>query len=153
MLKDFLVRFLATGLYTGYIRPFPGTWGTIPAWLFAWLLLRDDSTGLMIAAVVVFFLSVWLATAGERLFGHDARKIVIDEWAGMLIALLFVPPVLLYYVLAFVAFRVFDVVKVFPARQFERLPAGWGVTMDDVAAGIQANLLVQIMIYLMRDSL
>jgi phosphatidylglycerophosphatase A len=145
--KDFLVKFLATGLYSGLMKPFPGTWGTIPAWLIAFFLLRGDLLGLTIATVICFFASVWLSGEAEKTYGHDARVIVIDEWLGMFVTLLFVPYSLVNYALAFVAFRAFDVFKIYPARQLEQLPGGWGITMDDLAAGVQANLFVQIMIY------
>jgi phosphatidylglycerophosphatase A len=79
--------------------------------------------------------------------GHDAKKIVIDEWAGMMISLIMIPYSLTNYILAFLAFRALDAVKFFPANVAERLPRGWGVTADDVVAGIQANLLTQLLIY------
>ncbi|MEW6412768.1 MAG: phosphatidylglycerophosphatase A [Candidatus Zixiibacteriota bacterium] len=142
-----LVTMIATGLYSGYIKPFPGTWGTIPAWLIAFFLIKDNPLILAIATVAAFALSVWSAGEAEKLFGHDARKIVMDEWAGMFVSLLFVPFSLLNYGIAFVAFRAFDVIKLPPAAQFERLPRGWGVTMDDIAAGVYANLLTQMIIW------
>ncbi len=147
-MRDSLVKFLATGLYTGKLKPYPGTWGTIPAWLIAFFLLRGDQLGLVIASVVCFFASVWLSGEAEKTYGHDARVIVIDEWLGMFVTLLLIPYSLVNYALAFVAFRAFDVLKIWPARQLEQLPAGWGITMDDLVAGVQANLFVQFMIYL-----
>lgn len=69
----------------------------------------------------------------------------------MFVALLFVPYSLINYVIAFFAFRFFDVVKIPPARQLERLPGGWGVTMDDIAAGIHANLATQLAIYILNN--
>lgn len=106
---------------------------------------------MLVACVAVFVVSVWSAGVAERAFGHDARKIVIDEWAGMLIAVLWLPPTLTWYIAAFVAFRFFDVVKIPPARQLERLPRGWGVTMDDVVAGAQANVVLQLVVYLIAQ--
>ncbi len=144
-----LVTLVATGLYSGYMKPFPGTWGTMPAWLIAYFLIKDDPVILAVATVIAIVLSVWSAGEAEKLFGHDARKIVMDEWAGMFISLLFVPFSLVNYVIAFVAFRAFDVIKLPPAAQFERLPGGWGVTMDDVAAGVYANLFTQAVIWAM----
>ncbi len=147
-MREFFVKFVATGLFSGYMRPYAGTWGTIPAWLIGWFLLRGDVVGLSVAAAVSFGLSVWSAGEAEKLFGHDARKIVMDEWTGMFITLLFIPPDIVWYGAAFFAFRLFDVVKIPPARQMENLPGGWGVTMDDVIAGIQANIALHIVIYL-----
>lgn len=149
-MKDFLIRLFASGLFTGYLKPFPGTWGTIPAWLIGWFLIKGDPIILGVVVVVTTLLSIALASLAEPLLGHDARKIVIDEWAGMFIALLFVPYSLQMYAAAFVAFRVFDVVKIWPARQLESLPGGLGVTLDDVAAGVHTVLFVQIVIYVIN---
>lgn len=149
-MKDFLIRLFASGLFTGYLKPFPGTWGTIPAWLIGWFLIKGDPIILGVVVVVTTLLSIALASLAEPLLGHDARKIVIDEWAGMFIALLFVPYSLQMYAAAFVAFRVFDVVKIWPAKQLESLPGGLGVTLDDVAAGVHTVLFVQIVIYVIN---
>ena len=147
-MKDFVVKLFATGLFTGYLRPFPGTWGTIPAWLIAWFLLKGDPLLTAGAAVIFTLLSIPFASLAEPIFGEeDSRKIVIDEWAGMFIALCWVPYDLAIYGAAFVAFRVFDVVKIWPARDSEKLPGGLGVTADDVVAGIQTNIFVQLVIY------
>ena len=139
-MKDNFVKMIATGLYSGYLRPYAGTWGTIPAWLIAFFLIKGNLPILVAVCVVTLFISVWSAGAAEKLFGHDARKIVIDEWAGMFVTLLFVEHSLIAYGVAFFAFRGFDVVKIPPAAQFERLPGGWGVTMDDIAAGVYAGI-------------
>jgi phosphatidylglycerophosphatase A len=101
-----------------------------------------------IAAVIMTIISVWLAGVAERVYGHDAKKIVVDEWAGMFIAVAFVPYSLPNYIMAFIFFRGFDWFKIYPANVAERLPRGWGVTADDVVAGIQANLLTHLAIYI-----
>ncbi|UCD65026.1 MAG: phosphatidylglycerophosphatase A [Candidatus Zixiibacteriota bacterium] len=141
-----LITFVATGFCWGYLRPFPGTWGTIPAWLIAFFLIRGDLRILLAVTVVSFFISVWSSTAAEKTYGRDARMIVIDEWAGMFVTLLLVPFSLTNYAIAFFAFRFFDVVKLPPAAQSEKLRGGWGVTMDDIVAGVYANLATQIAI-------
>jgi len=150
-LKEKIALIIATGCFSGYGRPFSGTWGTIPAWLISFYLIEGDQPLLMAAIAVTFLLSVWSAGEAEKIFGHDNGKIVIDEWAGMFVSLLFVPYSLLNYINAFFAFRFFDVVKIPPARQFERLPSGWGVTMDDIVAGIHANLATQLAIYILNN--
>lgn len=141
-----LTILIATGLYTGYGKPFPGTWGTIPAWLIGYFLISGDQLVLAIVTILTFFISVWSASKTEDFFGHDSKKIVIDEWAGMFVTILFVPFSVINYLIAFILFRAFDVIKIPPVRQLERLPGGWGVTMDDIAAGIYANILTQIII-------
>lgn len=137
---------IATGLYSGYLRPFSGTWGTIPAWLIGYFLIKDNQMLLLAVTLATILISVWSATEAEKKFGHDSKNIVIDEWAGMLVTFIFIPYSLTNYIIAFVLFRINDVVKIPPASQFEKLPRGWGVTMDDVAAGIYANIMTRLII-------
>ena len=100
-------------------------------------------------AVFTTLVSIWVAGEAEELFGHDSKSIVSDEWAGMFITVLFIPPSPLNYVICFVAFRVFDVIKLWPAGAAENLPRGWRVTLDDVVAGVQANLAVQLILLIL----
>jgi phosphatidylglycerophosphatase A len=95
-------------------------------------------------AVVVTAVAVWAAGLGDRIWGHDAKRIVIDEAAGMAVTLCLQPAGWPTAVLAFLAFRFFDVWKPFPARRAERLPGGVGVVLDDVIAGLYANLGVRL---------
>ncbi len=142
-LKDGIIKALATGFYVGYSPITAGTVGSIPPLLIAYYLIGDNL--LLLGAVALFttLVSIWVAGEAEELFGHDSKSIVSDEWAGMFITLLFVPLSPLNYFMCFIAFRVFDVIKLWPANVAEKLPRGWGVTLDDVVAGIQANLAVQ----------
>ena len=143
---------LATGFWSGYFPITPGTFGSIPPWLIAFFLIQNNQLWLVAAATAATVVSVWSAGEAEKELGHDARKIVIDEWAGMFITLLFVPYSLINYAIAFFVFRALDVVKIYPARQAERLPAGWGITMDDVVAGVQSNLVTHLIIWLIKQS-
>jgi phosphatidylglycerophosphatase A len=147
--KHFLIA-IATGLYSGFIRPWSGTFGTIPAWLLAYFVLRGDTLALAIAVGAGFILAVWSAGEAEKIYGHDAKRIVIDEWVGMFVTLLLMPYTLKHYLVAFFAFRFFDVGKFPPASHFERLPGGWGVTMDDVMAGVYANVATQFALYALQ---
>jgi phosphatidylglycerophosphatase A len=144
--RNWLTKCIATGLFSGYSPSVPGTVGTIPAWLVAFFLVREQQIVLAAVTIVTFLVSVRVASAAETIFGHDSKKIVIDEWAGMFVALVLVPYSLSNYLIAFVAFRVFDVLKIPPAAQAEKLPGGWGVTMDDIVAGVQANILTQVVV-------
>ena len=151
-MKKFIAKMLATGFWSGYFPITPGTFGSIPPWLIAYFLIQNNQLWLTIAAIAATIVSVWSAGEAEKELGHDARKIVIDEWAGMFITLLFVPYSLINYAIAFFVFRALDVVKIYPARQAERLPAGWGITMDDVVAGVQSNLVTHLIIWLIKQS-
>lgn len=138
-MKNIFTKFIATGCYSGYLRPYSGTWGTIPAWLIAFFLIKGNLLILLAVCLVTLLISIWSSGEAEKMFGHDSKMIVIDEWAGMFVTVLFVEYSLTNYLVAFFAFRAFDVIKLPPAIQFEKLPRGWGVTMDDIAAGVYAN--------------
>lgn len=146
MSREQVICAIASGLYSGYVGPWTGTSGSIPPFLIAYFLLQGNPLVTFVVAIASVLISVWSAGAAEAFMGHDNRKIVIDEWAGYFVAILFVPYSLVNYVIAFGLFRILDVVKLWPARQLEKLPRGWGVTMDDVAAGVQTNLVLQLIL-------
>jgi len=147
MRKATVIKLIASGFYSGYSPIVPGTTGTVPAWLLAYFILGHIPGIMPIAAIVMLALSVFFSGKAEPILGHDAKKIVIDEWAGMFVTLILVPFSLFNYILAFLAFRALDAIKFFPANSAEKLPRGWGVTADDFVAGIQANLLTHLTIY------
>ena len=134
-----LITFIASGLGTGYFPIVPGTVGTIPAWLLAWFFFHNFYL-LLGVALATTVISIGTAGLAEPWLGHDSRKIVIDEWAGMFVSLLFLPYRLDVYIAAFVFFRFYDVVKPYPANACEAWPGGWGITFDDIFAAVYANL-------------
>lgn len=142
-----MVTFLATGLGSGMIRPYSGSWGSIPGVLIGWGLLRLGDDWLYVASTLAMIaLSVWVSGKAEPLFGRDSGRIVIDEFAGAFVALLGLPTHWHIIIPVFVLFRIFDVVKPYPCRRLERLPGGWGVTADDVGAGVYTNLTVRVLV-------
>jgi len=102
----------------------------------------------LLTIIAFSFLAVYISQEAEVIFREkDSSRIVIDEWAGFLWAMLFISPTAPNIIGAAVLFRVFDIVKPYPARLFQdKLPGGYGVVTDDVAAGIYANLCVHILI-------
>jgi phosphatidylglycerophosphatase A len=139
---------IAVGLGAGHFPVISGTTGTIPFWLalYAWTRLVQPSVLWMpLVSMVVTFIGFWAATKAEEELGeHDPKQIVIDEWAGMAITLIGVPPRLSSYIAAFLLFRIFDVIKPPPARQLEKLPGGYGIVMDDVFAGFYALIVYHV---------
>ena len=100
---------------------------------------------LMLASCVV--LGIWVAGEAEQLFGQtDASPIVIDEIAGMLLTYCAVPVTWLPLVVGFLGFRFFDIRK--PLPQLERLPSGWGIMVDDLFAGLLAQVCVRLLLIL-----
>jgi len=109
--------------------------------------------GLQVAlALLATAAAIPISTRAERIYGHDGRAIVADEVVGMLVTFVAMPsgttPGAHAVVLAlgFFIFRFMDVVKPFPAGRLQRLPGGWGVVMDDFAAGIYANLVLRLLV-------
>lgn len=92
----------------------------------------------------LFALGIYSSGKVEAGWGKDSYRIVIDEWVGMSLALLFVPVRWPNLLTGLVLFRFFDIAKPFYIRKLEELKGGWGVMMDDVLAGIYANLVLQL---------
>lgn len=144
---DRAVLWLATGGHSGHSPIVPATVGSAVG-LVLFLPLAHASLSVQTApTILLLFLGVWIAGRAEDLSGvKDARPIVIDEVVGMWISLLALPPRMEYWLAAFVLFRVFDVVKPFPADRAQRLARGWGIMLDDVFAGIYANAVLHLFI-------
>jgi len=134
--SDRVAILVATVGGAGYAPVAPGTVGSAVAALLLWLV-PFSGPGLVLFLVGVTLAGIWAAHRVERLLGvTDPGAIVIDEVAGLTLALLVAPRTLPVVVVAFLLFRVFDVVKPFPARAAERLPGGTGVMADDLVAGL-----------------
>jgi phosphatidylglycerophosphatase A len=135
----------------GRLRPGPGTWGSAAAallWLLAAMGLQLAPGPLawltLAAAMSALVVGIPAATRVELESGReDPGYVVIDEVAGQWIALIHSRVNLSHLLAGFLFFRLFDIVKPWPARQLERLPGGWGIMLDDVAAGVYALLLMQ----------
>jgi phosphatidylglycerophosphatase A len=134
----------------GLLRPGPGTWGSAAAALL-WLgaakglhLAPAPLAGLTLAAAMcAIAIGVPAATRVEQESERqDPGHVVIDEVAGQWIALIYSRVNLSHLLAGFLFFRLFDIVKPWPARQLESMPAGWGIMLDDVAAGVYALLLM-----------
>ncbi len=120
----------------------PGTAGSLVALVALWLIPFSLSS-LLLTLVFVILLGVWASTRSERLLGRkDPGQVVIDEVAGMILSVLTLPRAPLVLLLAFVLFRLFDIVKPFPARQSQHFPGGIGVMLDDLVAGAYTLVLL-----------
>jgi phosphatidylglycerophosphatase A len=167
--KDSLALAIAT-CGVGYLPLAPGTWGSLVA-VGLYFLVRvglsqypADSappvgpysflTGELVVIVAITLVGIWAASRTERVLKiKDPGKVVVDEVAGQLIALLPLPltrigpwPVLV--IIAFLLFRFFDIVKPYPARKFELLSGGLGIMADDLVAGAYAAVIVAIVVAL-----
>lgn len=143
--------FMATGGYVGHIPIAPGTFGSLVGIPIVYALSKVNFYHAMALTAVIILGAVWVAEAAENfLNAKDPGCVVIDEIAGMCVAMLGIPLTLSTGVAGFFLFRFFDVIKPPPARQLElRLKGGWGVVMDDVAAGVMANIVLRLGIFTM----
>jgi phosphatidylglycerophosphatase A len=145
-----LVVFLATGAGAGYAPYAPGTAGSligliVGCLVFAPIWRRSPAACLMIF-VVVLITSCWIAGSADQILGdHDSGKIVIDEILGMVATMFLNPTGWVALAAGFALFRFFDIIKPFPASLIDRrVRGGAGVVLDDIAAGIYANLVLQV---------
>jgi len=145
---------LATWFGAGLLPKAPGTWGSLAALPFAWLIFDlGGVVGLAVATIIVFGLGCWAADAYVReLGGDDPGPVVIDEVAGQWLTLLVVPPDLVLYALGFVFFRITDIFKPWPANWADRqIKGGLGIMLDDIFAALYAAAAlygVQYLLYL-----
>jgi len=163
-------KWIATFGGIGLLRGAPGTYASLVSSIIFYLIWRGapDFTGLIVIGLIIV---VWIAAvlayprAAAQFESVDPRAYVLDEVIGQWITFLFIPSVCLlpgahvvtpvpaltaasYVAVAFFLFRAFDVAKVFPIHNVERLPGHWGVILDDVVAGLFAGVVVRLVIHL-----
>jgi phosphatidylglycerophosphatase A len=155
-------RLIVTGLGTGYLPVAPGTWSSAAVCaIFLAVALATDGRQVCVTGTMAVLVAA--ATAGcvglgrfaESAFGRkDPGECTIDEWAGQALALCMLPlgagwrDWLVAAGAAFVAFRAFDILKPPPVHQLQKLPHGWGIVADDLAAGVYANVAAQLILRL-----
>jgi phosphatidylglycerophosphatase A len=137
---------VATFFGAGFGKPGPGTWGsvaTVLLWFAYAKLLHPAPQTLLLALLVAIALTLLLGIPASTIVAresgrHDPQFVVIDEVAGQAIALIGSHANWRHALIALVLFRLFDITKPFPIRRLEKLPAGWGIVLDDVGAGLYA---------------
>ena len=144
-------NFLAFGFGTGLAPIAPGTFGSLPGVLLFWLTMDFGLYVQLGVAAALVVSGVWICGESARRIGvHDYGGIVWDEIAGMYITLLAAPISLLGWVLAFVLFRITDIVKPWPIRDLDhRIEGGLGIMLDDLVAALYAALLLGLYRWLM----
>lgn len=144
------ILFLSSGCGLGYMPKAPGTFGTLAALPICWFLAQIPFYFSLIMLAGIVTASIWIAGQAEIMLRQkDPGIIVIDEMCGLVIALIGLPFTFLNVALGFVLFRIFDIAKPVPIRTLERrMKGGAGIVMDDVAAGIIANITLRIILYI-----
>ena len=143
---------LSTFFGLGFFPGAPGTLGTLGAVGVVWLL-HNVITGAeffypLITLAIVFLSFPIVSRASVVLNREDPPQVVIDELCGYMVTMLFIEPTPSHLALGFFLFRFFDIAKPFPVRKLEALPKGYGVVMDDVAAGVYSNLCLHVFVFL-----
>ncbi len=150
MLLKKIAYIIATGFGSGYSPLIPGTAGSFIA-LLIFIIVPLDNVSWLIICLFVFFTGVWAAQIVEREHGKDPGLVVIDEFVGQWISLLFLPRIFLVFIAAFIIFRILDILKPFPANDSQKLAHGWGIMIDDVIAGLYTNVIIQLFIFFLKD--
>jgi phosphatidylglycerophosphatase A len=141
-----LAVFIATFGYVGYFPIAPGTAGSLAALALYGLVRWVGTPGVELTTIVaVLIAGIWAAHGTERALNRkDPGPVVIDEVLGMLVTLAFMPLSIAGIVAGFILFRIFDVIKPFPAGRLEHLPGGFGIMADDAMAGVYGQILMRI---------
>ena len=144
--KEKVVLFIATGCFIGKIPFAPGTFGSLAGILLCFILSKTSELAAISCIVVFIIFSIWIANDAEKILNKkDPGSIVIDEIAGMAVTLIGLPFNVFYVATGFIVFRILDISKPFPIRYIEkRIPGGAGIVLDDVAAGIIANVILRM---------
>jgi phosphatidylglycerophosphatase A len=139
---------VATALGAGHAPIAPGTFGSAVG-LLLWAIVPQRPAVQLLLATGLLIAGSWAATIAERHYHTtDPGQVVIDEVMGMIITLMMIPAGWWMAIAGFLLFRLFDVLKPYPVRQFERLPRGLGVMADDAMAGVYANLALRVVLAL-----
>ncbi len=144
------VMFVATGGFVGYFPKAPGTMGSLVGLLFCLALGSLPRLWAVAGLALLVIIAVGVAHVAANLVGRkDPACIVIDEIAGMAFALAGINLSAATMVAGFLIFRVFDILKPFPVGWLDkRLSGGWGIVLDDIAAGVMANLVLRLVLLL-----
>jgi phosphatidylglycerophosphatase A len=143
---DFICRAVASCFWVGHAPMAPATVCSFVVTIVVWISGGLRNPHYVYFIPVIFIVGVLTAGRAERAYGHDGRQIVIDEVVGQMIAFMAMTPSTATFIGGFFLFRLFDILKPFPAGRSQRLKGGWGVMADDVVAGIYANLVLRAII-------
>lgn len=137
-------KVIGSGFYTGFAPAASGTFGSMAGLAFVLIPNFTLPEVIIPATIVLFYLGGRAAESMEQVYGQDPSEVTVDEIVGMWISLWFVPLTWLNIALAFLIFRVLDILKPYPAGEFDKKSGGWNIMLDDVIAGMYTNIIIQI---------
>ncbi len=151
-----IIRALATGMFVSYLPPLvfkykKNTGAGFLGTLWGVLLVQAFPTDQMLYLIAMLAFWAFAVIICKKVqfkgqTGHDNPKIIIDEMAGYITAMAFLPRTWPYLLAAFVLFRTFDTLKPWLVKTFDRMENAFGIVFDDVAGGLMANILIQLFI-------
>lgn len=154
MLK-FFRNLLVSFFFVGYFPILSGTLTSIITAILYFYFIPPlnalENLVLILFVIVIGLIFVPIIKNAEKDLGNDSRKITIDEVIGFFFAVMFLPHTLMIFIYALVLFRIFDIIKPTPINQLQKLPHGWGVLADDIAAGIVSNIIIQILLIIFPE--
>jgi len=142
-----LVKIIASFFYIGYLPFMPGTFGSL-AGLGVYFLIRNNIWAYVLLVMVLVVLGFLVSGRFEKIMGKkDDQRIVIDEVVGIFLSLLFVPYDLRLVAAGFIIFRILDTLKPFAIRRLQNLKGSSGVMLDDIAAALCTNIILQLFLW------
>ncbi len=144
---DYFIKLSATFFFLGYSPIAPGTVGTIGAvFLFLLVMFVPQIYYLIFVSIFTAF-SIFVSNKCLTFYDNkDPGEVVIDEVCGFLFTMIFIPFSWINIIMGFILFRIFDIIKPYPIKKIENLKGGYGIVLDDVLAGLYANIIMQIFI-------
>ncbi|MCL1971773.1 MAG: phosphatidylglycerophosphatase A [Endomicrobia bacterium] len=140
-----IILFFSSVFGAGYIKYAPGTFGSLTGILLWAFFIPQNYPAQFAAVAFMFFASVLFSSLAEKIYNKkDDQRIVIDEVAGVWLSVMFLPKTVLFLVLGFILFRVFDITKPLFIKKLQNIKGGLGITIDDIAAGFLANVILQV---------
>ena len=140
--------FLATGFYLGYSPFAPGTMGTLLGVPIGFFFSKLTIINQLLLFFICFFIFSFIAGKAEEVFNKkDAGQIVCDEALGFVVSMFLIPYTIFNIIIVFFLFRFFDILKPFPIRIIDqKIKNGYGIVLDDILAGVYANIAFRIFI-------
>lgn len=144
---ELILKLYCSFFFMGYSPLAPGTVGTMGAVLVFYIFAYMSPLYYLTVIIVFTLISIFLTNKTLRFYNSDdPGEIVIDEVCGYLFAMFLIPFSWSYVFIGFILFRLFDITKPYPIRNIERLPAGYGIILDDILAGIYANIILHLFV-------
>lgn len=141
---DFITKFIGSGFFSGYAPFATGTAGSAIGIAFFFIPDFSNVYTLIPSTVILFIIGGLAAGKMEKVYGQDPGIVTVDEIVGMWLSLWFIPFSYLNLALAFILFRILDILKPYPAGEFDKRSGGWNIMLDDVIAGLYTNIIIQV---------